>query len=131
MTVVHEDVSLRTAKLTALFCALAAALYAVVQVEPSPVVALFFSAGPLIAVILWLQRDAHHTGVGEVFDLGFFLWFAWPVVIPWYAWKTRGRSGVQLTLGLFVLIGSAYLAWLLVAWVIFGVQYGLWYFRAA
>jgi hypothetical protein len=96
MTVLPELDGLRTAKLTALFCAVAAALYAVAQVEPAPVVALFLTSGPLIAVIVWLQRDAARTRIAAVHDLGFFLWFSWPVVIPWYAWKTRGPSGWRL-----------------------------------
>ena len=52
-----NDISLRTAKVTAIFCALAAAVYAAVQADPSPSLALFFSFGPLLAVILWLQKD--------------------------------------------------------------------------
>lgn len=123
--------SLRTARMTALFCSLAGALYAIAEVEPSPVVVLFFSAGPLIAVILWLERDAGRTGVGSVLDLGFFLWFAWPLVIPWYAWKTRGSSGWRLTVGLFALIGSANLSWLLVSWTMYGVRYVAWYLQSS
>jgi len=73
------------------------------------------SCQSLFAVILWLERDAHRTGVGAVLDLGFFLWFAWLVVIPWYSWKTRGSRGWQLSLGLFTLIGSAYIAAALVS----------------
>ena len=123
MTGVPELDGLRTAKITALFCAVVAALYAVAQVEPSPVVVLFLTSGPLIAVIVWLQRDAARTQIATVHDLGFFLWFSWPLVIPWYAWKTRGRSGWRLSLGLFGLIGSAYLSWLLVAWLVYAVYY--------
>jgi len=125
-----NDISLRTAKVTAIFCALAAGVYAAVQAEPSPSLALFFSFGPLLAVILWLQKDARRTGVASVLDLGFFLWLAWPIVIPWYAFKTRGSAGWRLFLGLFVLISSAYLGWLTTAWALYGVRYASWYFRA-
>jgi hypothetical protein len=108
---------LRGARITALVCSLTTALYAIAQVDPSPLVVLFTSAGPLIAVIMWMQRDARRTGVGSVHDFGFFVWLAWPVVIPWYAWKTRGRSGWRLMVGLFVLIGSAHLTWLFTSWL--------------
>jgi hypothetical protein len=131
MTVVRAVNSLRIAGITALVCALAAAAYAVAEIAPSPLVALFFSTAPLITVILWLQRDASQTGVGSVHDLGLVLWLAWPVVIPWYAWKTRGRSGWRLSIGLFALIGSAYLSWFLVAWLVYAVRYLVWYMRAA
>ena len=88
-----HDITLRVAKLAALFSSLIAAAYAASQIEPAPVVALFLSGGPLVAVIVWLQKDARRTGVGAVQDWGYFLLLAWPVVIPWYAFKTRGRSG--------------------------------------
>ena len=119
-----NDVTLRVAKLAALFASLVAAAYAVAQIEPSPVIALFVSGGPLLAVILWLQQDARRTGVDSVHDLGYFLLLAWPIVIPWYAFKTRGRSGWRLTTGLFGLIGAAYVTWLLVAYVIWRFRVG-------
>ena len=119
-----EDITLKVAKLAAFFCSLAAAIYAAAPVEPSPVVALFISGGPLLAVILWLQKDARRTGVGAVQDWGYFLMLAWPVVIPWYAFATRGWSGWRLTATLFGLIGSSYISWMVVA-------YAMWYFAAA
>jgi hypothetical protein len=111
------DARLLVAVLTALFCSLAAVLYVLADGDVSPSVELFFRLGPLLAVILWLQKDAARTGVGAVQDLGFFVWLAWPVVIPWYVFKTRGRAGWALLLGLMAIIGSAYMsAWLLI-WV--------------
>ena len=76
------------------------------------------------------MRDARRTGVALVHDWGLFLCVAWPALIPWYAWKTRGRSGWRLTLNLFTLILSANLSWFLVAWLVYAVQYALWYFQA-
>jgi hypothetical protein len=118
-----HDTTLRVAVLAAVFASIIAALYAIVQAEPSPVVALFVTSGPLLAVILWLQKDARRTGIGAVQDWGLFLYLAWPVVIPWYAFKTRGRSGWRLTLCLFGLMGAASISWLIVTYVI-------WYFEA-
>jgi hypothetical protein len=63
---------------------------------------------------MWLQQDARRTGVGSVQDWGYFLLLAWPVVVPWYAFKTRGRAGWRLTLELFGLILAAYLTGTLV-----------------
>lgn len=116
------DITLRLAKLTAVFCSLVAVLYAATASEPSPAVELFLSFGPLLAVIIWLQKDARRTGVGAVQDWGYFLFLAWPVVIPWYAFKTRGRAGWRLTAGLFGLILSAYIGGLAGA-------YFVWYFQ--
>jgi hypothetical protein len=117
MTAESDNTTLRTAKLTALFCSVAATFYSIVQVKPSPIVRTFFSAGPLLAVLVWIQQDAARTGVGSVHDLGLFLWFAWPVIIPWYAWKTRGRAGWRLLFMLFGLIGSAYISGIVVSWL--------------
>ena len=94
------DVTLRTACLTAAFCSVVAALYVAVAIEPAPVLALFWSVAPLTAVCLWLQKDARRTGVGNIQDWGFFLWLFWPVLIPWYAFKTRGISGWRLAAAL-------------------------------
>jgi hypothetical protein len=117
------DITLRVAKFAALLCSLMAA-YAALQIEPNPVMGLLLTSGPAIVVILWLQKDARRTGVGAVQDLGYFLWLAWPFVIPWYAFRTRGRSGWKLAAGLFGLIMASYATWIVVA-------YGLWYLRMA
>ena len=88
------------------------------------------SGGPLLAVILWLQKDARRTGVGAVQDWGYFLLLAWPIVIPWYAFKTRGRAGWVLLLTLMGLIISASVTSLAVPWLIYIAKYTAWYFRA-
>jgi hypothetical protein len=100
------DVTLRTACLTTAFCSVAAALYVAVALEPRPLMSLFLSSAPLIAVCLWLQKDARRSGVGSVQDWGFFLWLFWPVVIPWYAFRTRGPSGWRLAAALLGLAGA-------------------------
>jgi hypothetical protein len=114
----RKDITLGVAKLAAVFSSLAAAVYAATQTEPSPSIALFLSGGPLLAVILWLQKDAQRTGVGAVQDWGYFLVLFWPVVIPWYAFKTRGRSGWRLTLGLFGLVAAAYVSGLVTTYLV-------------
>ena len=100
------DVPLRTACLTAAFCSVVTALYVAVALDPAPILGLFVSIAPLTAVCLWLQKDARRTGVGSVLDWGFFLWLFWPVVIPWYAFKTRGLSGWRLAAGLIGLAAA-------------------------
>ena len=100
------DLTLRTACLTAAFCSLVAVLYAAIAVEPAPILLLCISFAPLTAVCLWLQKDARHAGIGGIQDWGFFLWLFWPVVIPWYAFKTRGLSGWRLAAGLIGLAAA-------------------------
>ena len=71
----------------------------------------------MLAVILWLQKDGQRTGVGAVQDWGFFPWLAWPVLIPWYTFKSRGRTGWRLLLGLIALIISPYITAFVVPWL--------------
>jgi len=124
---VSTDIPFWTAKVTGIFCALVAAAYTAVEVEPSSAVTLFLLFGPLLTVLIWLQKHAKRAGVPQVLDLGFFLWLAWPIVIPWYAFKTRGWAGWRLSLGIFTLIGSAYIGSFTTAWAIYAVRYALWY----
>jgi hypothetical protein len=35
----------------------------------------------------------------SVYDLGFFLYLAWPIVMPYYLIKTRGAKGLLVMLG--------------------------------
>ena len=123
------DTTLRVAIGTTVFCSMTTAIYTLAGIDPSPAVLTFLTFAPLLAVILWLQKDAQRTGVGAVQDWGLFLWLAWPVVIPWYAFKSRGRSGWRLLLGLFALMSSAYLTAFVVIWVAYGVRLAIWYFE--
>jgi hypothetical protein len=111
--------SLRLALITAAFCSVAAALYGAAQVEPLPIVGIVLTAAPVIAVILWVQADARRTGVAAVLDLGLFLWLTWPATIPWYVFKTRGRGGWKLVLGLLAICLSVYVAGGLAAWLVY------------
>lgn len=106
--------------MTAILCSLGTAFYSSAPVEPLPIVGFVLSVGPLIAVILWLQKDARRTGVGAVQDLGLFLWFAWPALIPWYVWRTRGRRGWPLMVGLLTCVVSAYAVAVIVYWFVHG-----------
>lgn len=119
-----QDTTLRVAILTAITCSMAIASYTAAEIPPPPVVSTLAAFAPLIVVFLWVEKDAWRTRVGAVQDLGLFLWLAWPVVIPWYAFKSRGRSGWRLLLGLFALIYSTYAA----SWVTYGVRLALYYF---
>jgi hypothetical protein len=129
MSALPRDTTLRVAVFTAIICSIAAAIYTLAELEPAPIMSLLLAGAPLMAVILWLQRDAQRTGVGAVQDLGMFVWFAWPVVIPWYAFKSRGRRGWRLFLGLTALICCTYATAFAVPWLAYSVGLALWYFE--
>lgn len=77
-----SDITLIVAKLAAVFSSLVAVMYAAAGSEPAPVVALFVTVGPLLAVTLWLQKDARRSGVGQVQDWGYFVWLARAPRVP-------------------------------------------------
>lgn len=106
---VVDDAYMRTAKVSALFSGSAGALYGVAGIEPSEDVLQLMMAIPTLAVVLWLERAVNRTAHGVILDLGLFLWNGWAIAIPWFAFKTRGRSGWRLVVLLFALILSPYL----------------------
>jgi hypothetical protein len=101
-------VTLNVAVFAAIFCSLAMALYVVSDREPSGSISSLLTFAPLLGAVLWVQKDARQTGVGPFLDFGYFVMLAWPIAIPWYAFKTRGRSGWRLMAGLFTLIVAPY-----------------------
>ena len=117
---------LRLAIFIAAFCSVVSAVYVLTGAEPSPVVAIFMYFGPLVTVLWWLRRDAERTGIGAVLDLGLFLWIAWPLVIPWYAFRSRGARGWSLLVASTALILSAYITTYAVAWISYGFRWLAW-----
>jgi hypothetical protein len=120
------EIPLKTVYITAAFCAAVAALYTLAEIEPSPVVILFVSFAPLMAVIIWLQLDARSARLSLIYDWGLFMWLAWPVLLPWYAFKTRGRRGWALVLKLVALVFAPWLASFAAAILRYGVQMVIW-----
>ena len=51
---------------------------------------LFFYLALFMAMGYWLSKDSKSRNVHWVFDLGFFLYVAWPIIMPYYLFKTRG-----------------------------------------
>ena len=116
-----DDTTLRVAIFTALACGVAGAVYTLAGIDPAPVMIVVLNFAPPILVLLWVQKDARRRGIVTVLDFGLFLWFAWPVVLPWYAFKSRGRQGWRLLLGLMVLMFATGIGSLIaMAWSGFG-----------
>jgi hypothetical protein len=89
--------------ITATVCAFFAGAYAALGTDPPPLVSLVAYYATPVSVVLWLQRDARFHGVTTVHDWGMLAFITWPVMIPWYAIKTRGL-GVGLPLAAFLLL---------------------------
>lgn len=110
-----EQAPLKAVYVTTVTCATLAAVYGLAGVEPSPLPRLFISLGPLISVVLWLQNDARLRRFATVHDWGLLAYLLWPVLVPWYVFKTRGTKGWRMTLGL---LGAVF-----VPMVIFGAAF--------
>ena len=65
-------------------------------------ITLLYLIGMLWAVGWWLRTDSRRRGVLSVYDLGFFLYLAWPLVMPYYLLKTRGAKGLLILLAFSV-----------------------------
>ena len=96
--------SLKTLVGTVLVCAAFVMVYGILGRPPHPFIQLVGYVAPLVAGISWLKADARARHVPLVHDMGLFLWIAWPVLIPWYAFKTRGRHALPLALLVMVAI---------------------------
>ena len=53
------------------------------------------------ACALWVERDARRHNVFFPTDWGLYALVAWPLLIPWYAWRTRRRARWRVILGLY------------------------------
>jgi len=84
-------------------CALFALVYGFLDAEPGPLMQLLLGLGPAVAVATWLAADAKHTRTVVAQDAGFFFYLTWPLSIPWYAVRTRGRGGWWLAARLYLL----------------------------
>src|SRR6266849_10928919 len=69
------------------------------QIDPPGAFSLLRWAALLWIVGWWLRADSRKRGVASVYDIGFFLCIAWPLVMPYYLVKTRGVKGLLVILG--------------------------------
>ncbi len=56
----------------------------------------------------WLNVDSRETKTLRVWDMGFFLYVAWPVIVPYYLVRTRGlvRTFLVLLLAASIYAGA-------------------------
>ena len=60
----------------------------------------------------WLGTDSRKRKSAKVWDSGFFLLIAWPIVVPYYLAKTRGirRAALLVLASAWVYLGAILLA---------------------
>jgi hypothetical protein len=89
--------------------------------EPPPVFSLIYLFGFLWIIGWWLRDDARRRGISWVYDIGFFLFLAWPFVMPYYLLKSRGIKGILVLLAFIaVYIGASILG--IVLYLLFAAE---------
>jgi hypothetical protein len=82
-------------------------VYLASDFEPNPGLTLLYTFGSIWIIGWWLMTDSRKRGVKCVFDMGLFLYLAWPFFMPYYLVKTRGVKGLWVILGFAgVFVGS-------------------------
>jgi len=51
----------------------------------------------------WVRADRRSRQFTAPFEFDAFVFFAWPVVLPYYFYRTRGGIGLLATLGVYFL----------------------------
>ena len=70
------------------------------RIDALPLFTTLRGIGLIWAMFLWLKEDSRKHGVLRVLDLGLFLFFAWPLIMLYYLFKTR-RAMALLTIFIF------------------------------
>lgn len=63
----------------------------------------------------WVYSDRRARAFGVPFEFDAFVVFAWPILVPYYLHRTRGRIGLALGAGVWLL----YLFPYIVAWSVY------------
>ena len=62
----------------------------------------------VVGAVEWLRNDCARRKVRPPWDLGLLLYITWPIALPIYILKTRGRQGIsQILLFIFVALGAS------------------------
>jgi hypothetical protein len=89
---------------------LASGIYLAGEREPPPAFSLMYTLGFLWIIGWWLLRDSRLRSVGWVYDIGLFLYIAWPFIMLYYLLKTRGAQGLLVILAFAGMCAGAILA---------------------
>lgn len=91
---------------------LLATIYAVLMASsglPVSSPALFFHAVAFaFAITSWVERDRHSRHVSEPLSYSAFVFFLWPIAVPYYLYQTRRWKGLLPGAGLWLLFYLPY-----------------------
>ncbi len=61
-----------------------------------------------LILALWVRADRLFRGFSVPFEFDAFVFFAWPVVVPYYLYRSRGGRGLLLGAGILGLYITPY-----------------------
>ena len=56
-----------------------------------------------LVLVWWVYVDRRRRGFSVPFEFEAFVFFAWPIVVPYYLVRTRGLRGLVLVAGVYTL----------------------------
>ena len=81
-------------------------LYAARQIQQSAAVLPLYAITTSTILALWVHYDSQSRNMSMGIDQAMYIFFAWPITFPYYAFRSRGfRSGSLLLLsfvGIFI-----------------------------
>ena len=54
-----------------------------------------------LILALWVRADRQVRGFSVPFEFDAFVFFGWPIVVPYYLYRTRGGRGLLLAAGIW------------------------------
>jgi hypothetical protein len=75
--------------------------YCVSKTSPSALHTLCLRLWLGLAVVCWVSRDRRGHAYPVPFEYDAFMLAAWPILLPHYLVRTRGREGAMLTIWLY------------------------------
>lgn len=77
-------------------------IYLSADIELPPAYTFLYPLSLLWIIGWWLQKDSRRRNVQWVFDMGLFLYIAWPFIMPYYLFKTRGIKALLIILAFVI-----------------------------
>lgn len=82
---------------------LMAGVYFASGIELPPLFELLYTVSFFWIIGWWLWSDLKKRNIPWVYDTGFFLYLAWPFIMPYFLFKSRGLRAL-LTIAAFVVV---------------------------
>jgi hypothetical protein len=70
----------------------------------NPIASILWNYGCGLIVAWWVAEDRRKRKFSAPFEFEAAMFFAWPVLLPYYFYQTRGGKGVLLAIAVYCLV---------------------------